>query len=54
MSIKGWPKVKSHTVSQISAVNFDLVGLGKNMGNLILAIKNVFSMNKKFDSGLFF
>ena len=54
MSIKSWPKVKSHTASQISAVNFDLVGLGKNMGNLILAIKNVFSLNKKFDSGLFF
>ena len=53
-SIKSWPKVKSHTASQISAVNFDLVGLGKNMGNLILAIKNVFSLNKKFDSGLFF
>ena len=35
-------------------MNFDLVGFGKNMGNLILAIKNVFSLNKKFDSGLFF
>ena len=32
----------------------DFVGLGKNMGNLILAKKNVFLLNKKFDSGLFF
>ena len=36
------------------ALNFDLVGLGKNMRNLILAKENVFSLNKKFDSGLFF
>ena len=43
-----------NTVTQMPALNFDLVGLGKNMGNLILAINNVFSLNKKFHSGLFF
>ena len=47
---------KGHTKYSNSNAGIELwpVGLGKNMGNLILAIDNIFSLNKKFDSGLFF